>query len=280
MTTNEDRRLTAERRLAAQADRVIVPVVAERDHLLNVYQAPPGNIRIIPCGIDLNLFAPVPRQAARHRLKLPATCELVLFVGRFAPLKRLDRLVAATAQLRRDHPALRLLLVGGDDPDADSVRAVQAQIRRLGLETVVHLAGRVTHSELPAYYGAADLLALPSDYESFGLVLLEALACGIPIVAAPVGAAPELVQEGRNGTLLADNMTATLAAGIARLLAPNVRSAAAIRASVAAYNWPHIAAALADVYVDLVARRRTAGGVPRPGRQPLSSAKPKGSETT
>jgi D-inositol-3-phosphate glycosyltransferase len=247
-----DLRLANERRLAAQADRIIVPVQGEQDFLESAYQAPRSRISVIPGGINLGLFKPLDRRTARRRLNLPDNAALVLFVGRFAPLKRVDRLVSAVARLRSTGTDLQLMIVGGDDFGAESTQALERTVQRLHLADGVHFAGRVEQEALPVHYSAADLLVLPSDYESFGLVLLEAMACGTPVAATRVGIAPALVEEGVNGTLLEGNDIPCLVKGIERMIQGGCVSAERIRAAVLPYGWENVAAAVADVYVGLL----------------------------
>ena len=150
----------------------------------------------MPCGVDLERFRSLERSAARSRLGIGERDRILLFVGRFAPIKGIDRLISAMANLKhRDD--VRLILVGGDGPDAPETLRFKQQVRALGIGGTVEFAGRVPQEGLPAYYAAADALVIPSYYESFGLVVLEALACGTPVLAAPVGVVEELLQDRR-----------------------------------------------------------------------------------
>lgn len=249
------RRIAQERWLAGTADHVVVPAAAERDNLVRQYQADPAKLSIIPCGVDPQLFRPMEREAARSALGLPPDAPVVLFVGRFAPLKGIDRLLEAVAALQPDFPGLQLMVVGGDGPQTHSARELEGMAQRLGIGHAVHFQGRVCQQDLPPFYSAADLLALPSHYESFGLVVLEALACGTPVAATPVGAVTFVVQEGFNGSLMASPRAQDVARAIARLLARPYGSRPAreqIRATVLHYHWRHIAEAVARTYAMLL----------------------------
>jgi D-inositol-3-phosphate glycosyltransferase len=250
------RRIADERRAAAGADVVLAPSRGERENLTGLYGLPPEKIRRVPCGVDLAHFQPLDRRESRRRLGLPAEEETALFVGRFAPLKGLENLIRAAAILRPEHPRLTLRIVGGDD--ANGPPALIGLAQQLGVSDAVRFAGRVDPDELPFYYSAADLLALPSYYESFGLVVLEALACGIPVAATAVGVAPEVIREGRNGTLLADPSPAAIAGGLARLLAPAraVQSARDIRRGVQTYGWPGVAAEIEKISREILSGRK------------------------
>jgi len=251
MENEPDLRLANERRVATQADRIIVPVQDEGRFIEQTYGAARSRIRCIPGGVDLALFKPMDRGTARRKLNLREEAFLILYVGRFAPLKRVDRLVSATERLRSQGTDLQLVLVGGDDPGTASRQALEAAVHRLQLEHAVHFAGRVAQEALPAYYNAADLMVLTSDYESFGLVLLEALACGTPVAATRVGIAPQIVEEGINGTLLASNRVCDLVSGIAGMMQIKRAAADRLRSTVTPYGWPGIADAMVDVYVSV-----------------------------
>jgi len=251
MENEPDLRLASERRIADLADRIIVPVQDEGRFIEETYGAPRSKIHTIPGGVDLERFMPMDRCTARRQLNLPEDAFLILYVGRFAPLKRVDHLVSAVARLRSQGRQIQLVLVGGDDPGTASRQALEAAAGRLQIEDAVHFAGRVAQEALPAYYNAADVMVLPSDYESFGLVLLEALACGTPVAATRVGVAPQIVEEGINGTLLAGNRVSDLVSGIAGMMETKRAAAVRLRSTVTPYGWPGIADAVVDVYVSV-----------------------------
>lgn len=250
-------RVAAERRLAAAADGIVVPSQAELAHLTGLYGVPRQKIHKVPCGVDLAHFQPQGREAGRDRLGLPASEEMVLFVGRLVPLKGLENLIRAVARLRPQRPRIGLRVIGGDDPRGPS--ALIELARTLGIADDVHFAGRIDQAELPFYYSAADLLALPSYYESFGLVVLEALACGTPVAATAVGVVPDVIREGCNGVVLEGPEPEAISRGITRgLQMPRSPEAAAnIRRSAAAYDWRAIAAEIEKIYQGEVNREST-----------------------
>lgn len=260
------RRIAHERWVAATADHIVVPARREMENLLTDYHARRESISVVPCGVDPDLFRPMDRDRARADLAVPPDAELLLYVGRFAPLKGLARLLAAVALLRRQHPRLQLMLVGGDGPQSAGHQALAAEVDRLGLQETVRFMGRVRQQALPPFYNAADLLALPSYYESFGLVVLEALACGTPVVATPVGAAETLVIPGVNGALVGGEQAADLAGAMEAVLTEPRRTkgtAERIRTTVAGYEWSRIASDMAALYTTVAAHhaaaRRTTG---------------------
>ena len=165
-------RVAAERALAASCDRIVVTSRREQGNLIRHYGAHPERVRLVPCGVDPALFRPLDRQAARRGIGVGDDERIALYVGRFAPEKGLDRLLRAFARLAHI-PRLRLVVVGGmadGDPQFGRMRALA---RSLGIDDRVAFTGRVEHAQLPAFYSAADVLALPSSYESFGMVGLE-----------------------------------------------------------------------------------------------------------
>jgi D-inositol-3-phosphate glycosyltransferase len=244
-------RMASERRLAGLVDAVVVPSQREKTHLVNDYQADPTRIHVIPCGVNLDRFHPEDRMRSRVRLGLDTQADILIYVGRFAPLKGLDVLVGAMAHLKESMLRLHLLVVGGDGPEAPSTRGLQAQIRQLNLQSHISLVGRIEQSELPYYYSAADLLVLPSHYESFGLVVLEALACGTVVLATPVGAMESIIVTGLNGTIVQGPESATVARGIAGLLATDRNQRPGqekIRATVRTCGWASVAERLEAVF--------------------------------
>ena len=243
-------RSAAERELAAACDRILVTSGRERDNLIRHYGAEADRIAVVPCGVDLDRFRPVDRTVARRQIGVDAEKPLVLYVGRLAPEKGLERLIQAVARL--DHVSGLQLIVAGGDGEHDAARRRMAEwCRSCGIAGRVTFKGRVEQCELPLFYSAADLLALPSAYESFGMVALEALACGTPVAATRVGAMEDLLRIPVNGRLADDFRPSSLAAAIEALLrdrggAP--RSAEAVRRSVLSYDWSRVATDVLNLY--------------------------------
>jgi D-inositol-3-phosphate glycosyltransferase len=241
-------RLAAERGLVGACDHVLAPTPQERRHLMQYYDAPAEKITVIPCGVNLHRFLPTNKTLARRRLGIAADRPNLLFVGRFARLKGIERLLAAVALLH-EHPRPRLLVIGGNGRNAPEYRNLKSLSEDLGIQESVVFPGRIPQERLPAYYSAADLLVVPSSYESFGLVALEALACGTPVVATRVGAMPGILREGINGCLVPDGSPASVALGIRRTLKQcGGFSSERMRASVMQYGWHHVASAMLEFY--------------------------------
>jgi D-inositol-3-phosphate glycosyltransferase len=250
-----DLRIVQEDRLVRVADAIVVPAERERDHLVRLYRARERKITIIPCGVNLELFQPGNREQSRRRLGILPEQRVLLFVGRFAALKGVDALLGAAADLAQRIPDLHLVLAGGDGPQSPGYRSLSRLAKTLGLRDRVRFAGRVDHHQLPVYYSAADLLVLPSHYESFGLVVLEALACGTPVAATRIGAVETIIRPGINGTIIDDPGRTSIARGIARFLEHSggrTIDPGAVRATVAHCGWERIAAAMVRAYSDMI----------------------------
>jgi D-inositol-3-phosphate glycosyltransferase len=248
-------RLTTERKLAGECHLIVSSTEQEKGQLNRFYNVAPERIVVVPCGVDLNLFRPVGKPEARRKLGYPREESILLYVGRFEPLKGIDRLLEAAAILARQRK-VRVVLVGGDGPRSTEEKRLRKAVRAFGLQNHVTFAGRIEQYQLPLYYSAADVLVVSSHYESFGLVVLESLACGTPVVATPVGAIESLLVEGRSGYVLDNADSETLAAGIERVLfipetgrtpmTPND-----IRATVRHRSWSTVAATLSQEYTNI-----------------------------
>jgi len=251
-------RIAAEERIIRSADRIVAANVVERAHLGLYYGADPRRVAVIPCGVDTELFAPRDRQAARRALGLDGR-PVVLYVGRIAPIKGLGTLLDAVARLRAGGRDLRLLVIGGeaDEPADGHEASLRARALRLGLGEAARFLGAQPQDVLPAYYAAADVTVLPSHYESFGMVALEAMACGSPVIASRVGGLTTTVHDGVTGFLVPEGDVAALAERIAALLADPDLAWRVGREGVrraAQHRWPCVAEAVCREYATLEAR--------------------------
>jgi D-inositol-3-phosphate glycosyltransferase len=246
-------RLDTEKKLVAGAQRIITATATEKRDLVSYYQAATQKIGVVPCGVNLELFNKVDRMGARDKLGLNGQ-KVALFVGRIDSLKGIDKLMMAMAILKRRQP--RLLVIGGDEHSRCEMARLDTLGRELGIGTTVSFLGAVPQERLPLYYNAADVCVVPSYYETFGLVALESLACGTPVVASDVGATSSIIRNGETGYLVADNEPGKLADKISRLLWPNDESGydkGSIRESVMTYGWPGIARRISRQFAAAVA---------------------------
>jgi D-inositol-3-phosphate glycosyltransferase len=248
-------RIAVEKNIVKSCHRIIAPTEKEKARLMTDYGAPSDKIGIVPCGVDLNLFRPIEKKAARKSLGLPPDETILLYVGRFDPLKGLSRLLEALGFLRH-YPRLRLLIIGGDGDVSPESRYLRQIAVKLGIFDRIVFAGSIEQVHLPSYYGAADVLVIPSFYESFGLVGLEALACGRPVISTPVGAMPTLLRQNQTGQLVADEAPRSLAGGIRSVISDlSFYTADRIRASVLEYSWLNIASAILKEYENILKRQ-------------------------
>src|SRR6266508_4813082 len=238
------------------ADLMIAATDEERDQLVTLYGAEPDRVEVVPPGVDHHVFAPGDRAEARRPLRLDPGARVLLYVGRIQPLKGADLTVRCLAEL---DPDVTLLVVGG--PSGTEGEAEVLGLRRLvsdlGLESRVRFVPPQTHERLAVYYQAADVCLVPSRTESFGLVALEAAACGTPVVAAEVGGLGSVVEDGRTGFLVEGRAATDYAARVDVLLshpefAREMGANALARSS--RYMWSIAAARLRRLYGDLATR--------------------------
>ena len=240
-------RVVTERESVRDCQRVIVATDRERQELIKRYDAAPEKVGVVPCGVNLDLFRPVERTEARRRLGL-ADEKVLLFVGRLDPLKGIDLLLKALPLLP-ERQGLRLVIIGGDKHSQSEVDRLRGLAAKLGITESVTFQGLVKHHRLPEYYSAADVCVVPSYYESFGLVALESLACGTPVVASDVGDLKNIIRQGETGFVVPENTPQRLADAIALFLgkAPrDMETSRSVRASVGRFAWANVAAGVMD----------------------------------
>jgi len=255
------RRIAVETDIVRRADVVVAATPAEQDQLVRLYAADPARIRVISPGVDTERFHPIPPAHAKDQIGLCAESRIILFVGRIEPLKGIDNLLQAITQVVNARPELRLgvcVPIIGGDPDRiredDEMVRLQELREGLGISDVVTFLGAKDQDMLQYYYSAAEMVVMPSDYESFGMVALEAMACGTPVIASDVGGLAFLVRHGRTGYRVPARDPQALAARIAHLLTDEgLRRRIGQRAACWAesYAWPNIADQIEEVYADL-----------------------------
>ncbi|MHB1585227.1 MAG: glycosyltransferase [Acidimicrobiales bacterium] len=250
------RRAEAEAEIIRCSDTVLASCTVEADQIAELYPADPARVAVVPPGVDHAYFGPGHRPQARRALGLPADGPLLLFVGRIQPLKGADVAVRALATLHRAGHPYRLVVVGGPSgpKGEETYRRLVALTGELGLDERVAFVAPQPHELLSTYYRAADVCLVPSRSESFGLVALEAAACGTPVVAAAVGGLTTLVDPGRTGFLVDEHEPEAFADCARRiveepLLAERLATASVLRAR--GYTWRRAAAMLRSIHDEL-----------------------------
>ena len=252
------RRIDAEMQVIACSDAILANCAAEVTQLVELYGADPSRVEIVPPGVDHAFFSPGDRNGARLALGL-GDHPVLLFAGRIQPLKGLTIAIAALAELDRKFNDAVLVVVGGPsgaEGDAELV-AARSLMNELGLGERVRFVPPQPHHLLSTYYRAADVCIVPSRSESFGLVALEAAACGTPVVAAAVGGLLTLVEDGVTGFLIDTRNPSDYAAAISKLLGDERLSLlmdAAAADHARQYTWSTTAARLRRLYADLTLR--------------------------
>jgi D-inositol-3-phosphate glycosyltransferase len=252
-----------EAQVVEAADRLVANTLGEAAELIDLYGADPATVRVVSPGVDLDLFTVGDVPAARARLGLPQDAHVLLFVGRIQPLKAPDVLLRAAADLIARRPGLRgklvVAVVGGPSGSGlGKPRALHELAGQLGIQAQVRFVPPVDRATLALWYRAADLVVVPSYSESFGLVAVEAQACGTPVVAAAVGGLPFAVGDG--GLLVDGHETAVWSAGLEGLLDDPHRRDLLSRKAVehaSQFSWEDTTDRLLEVYSESMSAQRS-----------------------
>ncbi|MEO0405907.1 MAG: glycosyltransferase family 1 protein [Cyanobacteria bacterium P01_A01_bin.135] len=248
-------RLETEKRILETAERTVATSPQEEAHMRSLVSQQ-GNVVVIPCGTDIERFGRLDRTLARQKLGIAPERKLVFYIGRFDRRKGIETLVRAVGQsaLRND-PALQLVIGGGSRPGrSDGIERdrIEGIVAELGLTDCTIFPGRVSDDDLPLYYTAADVCVVPSHYEPFGLVAIEAMASGTPVVASQVGGLQYTVNHGETGLLAPPKDDAAFATAIDRILKdPEWRDQlgrAARQRVEAHFSWAGVARQLDQLY--------------------------------
>jgi len=258
------RRIEVETQIMAFADRLVAATPLEKAQMVWLYGADPCKIEVVPCGVDLSLFRPLSQERTRQQLGVCDRRYMVLFVGRIEPLKGIDTLFRAMAIVAEDFPhwedEICVCIVGGDASEKpESINAEMERLQtlreELGISDLVTFLGAQAQDTLPSYYSAADMVVVPSHYESFGMVALEAMACGAPVIASKVGGLSFTVQDGITGFHVPERDPEALAEKISLLLKDHdLRSRLSVQATqwVQRYSWSKVAGQIVSLYRRLV----------------------------
>ncbi len=259
-------RIDGEQHVLEIVDRIIVATPAEQAQLHWLYGARSGREVIIPPGVDLERFHPIPKVEAKERVGISADHKNIMFVGRIEPLKGIDTLLRAMALINARYPEVVenvcVAIIGGD-PWSDDLDEEMTRLhllrQELGVHDFVTFLGAKDQNTLPNYYAAAEMVIMPSHYESFGMVALEAMATGTPVIASEVGGLAFLIRDGENGFHVPSRDPEALAERIYELLTnPNCRDFLGKRALHYAkqYAWPIIVERMINVYQSLMDETR------------------------
>ncbi len=266
-------RLRVEQEIIHSADRLVAASPAEKSWLVYHYQVPSEKIEVIPCGVDLDLFRPINKEWARKFLNLPRK-KYLLFVGRIEPIKGIDTLLKAMALLTED-PDLKedeigLLIIGGELDSSSylshrEMQRLKGLAASLGLQKAVIFLGAQPQDKLPYFYSVAEACTLLSRYESCGMVALEAMACGRPIIASKVGGLPFTIVEGETGFLVPEGNERIAASRMKLILSNGLRprlGGQAVRRAKQ-FGWPLITEQIISLYGETLAE--DIGEFPREG---------------
>jgi D-inositol-3-phosphate glycosyltransferase len=255
-------RLIIEGEIMHLADRLIAPSLWEKRQMIVHHQAKPSKIKVIPCGVDLHLFKPIPSLKAKRFLGLSER-KFILFVGRIDAIKGIDVLIRAIYQLSRKpfkgNRDWGLIIIGGEldtDPQAETqeMQRLRKLVARMNLRERVAFYGSQRQDLLPYFYSAAEALVLPSRYESFGMVVLEAMACGTPVIASRVGGLPHTIEDGQTGFLVPEGDWLLLADRIREVIEnPPLREklVTSATAKIKQFSWQMIAKKVISIYESL-----------------------------
>lgn len=257
-----EQRVNCEGEVMRFADRLIAATPLEKNQMTWLYGAETNKISIVPPGVDVDRFKPLDQRQAREQVGVHPEDELILFVGRIQPLKGIETLIRALALVKKREPALAqnvcVSIIGGD-PNPDS-EVEQAEFERLetlraelGIGDLVTFLGAKDQDTLVYYYAAAEIVVMPSHYESFGMVALEAMACGTPVIASDVGGLSFNIEDGYNGYRVPDRDPQAMADKIILLLKHRVlrdQLGEQARMWVQRYSWVNIAEELLEVFED------------------------------
>ncbi len=255
-----DYRIEGERKVIRHAQRLIAATLAEKSQLEFLYDAPSSKIAVIPPGVDTSRFYPIPKDEAKEVIDVPQSSHMILFVGRIEPLKGIDLLIKAIASIQKNGDLEccphSLAIIGGEpqaspeEMNAEMAR-LQDMVENLGIKNLVLFLGKQDQKMLPYYYSASEVVVMPSHYESFGMVALEAMACGTPVVASQVGGLGFLVRDGETGYVVPGNDVEKLAHYLVKLIKDQQLQAKLGNQSAAYarnYAWSIITEKIIEVY--------------------------------
>ncbi|HSM23574.1 MAG TPA: glycosyltransferase [Anaerolineaceae bacterium] len=253
-------RVLGEKKVIAKAEKIIAATLAEKSQLEFLYDTPSSKISVIPPGVDIRHFYPIPKDEAKEVVGVPEDTHLILFVGRIEPLKGIDNLIQAISMIQKNGDLKccphSLVIIGGEpeakpeEMNAEMAR-LQDMVENLGIENFVIFLGKQDQQMLPYYYSAAEVVVMPSHYESFGMVALESMACGTPVIASQVGGLAFLVRDGETGFVVPGNDPKKLSNRLVDLIRnKELRNKLGAKSTEYAqlYSWENISSKIIEVY--------------------------------
>ena len=262
-----DYRFDGESHVVRDVDHIIAATQSEVNQLTRLYQAEASKITIIPPGVNTDRFYPIPMEEAKEVVGIPKEDRMVLFVGRIEPLKGIDTLIEAMAMLKikcKKCPHYLVIIGGENDSQEERFSSEMERLKilshELGIEDVIIFSGKRGQDSLPYYYSAAEVVVMPSHYESFGMVALEAMACGTPVIASEVGGLRYLIKEGETGYFVPMQNPEILAERMRILLLDEkLRCEIGMKAADYArnYDWSIIAREVIAVYEKVISNHKS-----------------------
>ncbi|WP_036483489.1 glycosyltransferase [Myxosarcina sp. GI1] len=254
-------RLNIEKKCLENSDVVVATSPQEKQHMQTLVSTK-GNIDIVPCGTDIDIFGKVSRNESREKLDIDSDAKVVFYAGRFDPRKGIETLVRAVGKLDLERYAnFKLIIAGGStsgQKDGREKERIEGIVRELELETVTTFVGQLEHSTLASYYAAADVCVVPSHYEPFGLVAIEAMAAGTPVVASAVGGLQYTVVDRETGFLAPPKNEEAFANAISRILDDSQErdrlGKAAKKRVKSQFSWTGVAKQLDELYLEELGR--------------------------
>jgi len=274
-----DVRVAIEREAVRESAAIVAASTIELAELRQLYRADPSRVAVTPCGVDPEVFKPVRQADAREALGRDQCERLVLFVGRIEQIKGIDVLLRALGLLFQRHPDLRsdvcLLVVGGaldpgdDAPETEKILELRRLVHEHRMEANVAFVGSRDQEQLALYYAAADVCAVPSLTESFGLVALEAMACGTPVVGTRVGGLQTLIEDGESGLLVPAGDDTALAEAIHAVLTDHrlrTHLSHGARERAERFTWSRVGQRMTELYDKVLAAAAGGRGAQPPDR--------------
>lgn len=261
-TTEIKKRIATEKEITEKAECILSTSPYEREYLEKHYSAKPDKIRVVPCGVDLQRFRPIDRNEARKKIGAPLGDNIILYTGRIEWRKGIGTLAIGVSKLFKHHPELRektwLYIVGGNlgrraEPEVrEEIKRLKDVCREYGIRDRAVFTGAVQQEKLHYYYSAANVCVIPSYYEPFGMVPLEAMACKVPVIASDTGGLPYTVRNGKSGILVPVRNPGAIAHKLADVLTNRDLAEKLIRGgrelAKTTFSWRLIAKGVAEVY--------------------------------